>query len=141
VVIVPALQHFRLTSIIEGREGDHGSAVDEVEDLRHDAQPDRIPHGEGRAAAASGALENAGVAVSKLTVWLFTALFMLLAAVGWFAYAGLANGNSAMPTEGYLALTIGVMMSVLVGVGLMVLLFYSRRRRGYDDPRRFRDKP
>jgi len=79
--------------------------------------------------------------MNRLTILLFTALFLMLAAVGWFAYVGLGiGGNSAMPTHGYIALTIGVVMSVLVGVGLMVLLFYSSRR-GYDEPPRFRDKP
>jgi ABC-type Mn2+/Zn2+ transport system permease subunit len=34
---------------------------------------------------------------------------------------------------GYVAMAIGVVFSVLLGVGLMVLVFYSSRA-GYDEP-------
>ena len=41
--------------------------------------------------------------MNRLTILLFTALFLMLAAVGWFAYVGLGiGGNSAMPTHGYM---------------------------------------
>lgn len=42
-----------------------------------------------------------------------------------------------IPTEGYVALALGAGLSVLVGIGLMTLLFFSSRR-GYDDPPHFR---
>ena len=38
-----------------------------------------------------------------------------------------------IPTEGYVALALGAGLSVLVGIGLMTLLFFSSRR-GYDEP-------
>jgi hypothetical protein len=37
-----------------------------------------------------------------------------------------------MPGIGYLAMTLGVVFSLLVGIALMALLFYSSRH-GYDD--------
>ena len=42
-----------------------------------------------------------------------------------------------MPAEGYVALIIGIVFSLAVGVGLMALLFYSSRR-GYDEPPRYK---
>ena len=47
-----------------------------------------------------------------------------------------------MPTEGWMALVLGVVFSLIVGVGLMALLFYSSRK-GYDDSSQFRadDRP
>ncbi|WP_410052487.1 hypothetical protein [Bradyrhizobium sp.] len=52
-----------------------------------------------------------------------------------------ASGDP-MPTEGWMALVLGVVFSLIVGVGLMALLFYSSRK-GYDDPSQFRadDRP
>jgi hypothetical protein len=38
-----------------------------------------------------------------------------------------------MPAIGYVAMTLGVMFSLVVGFGLMGLLFYSSRH-GYDEP-------
>ena len=37
-----------------------------------------------------------------------------------------------MPTTGYLAMGLGILFSLVVGCGLMALLFYSNRH-GYDD--------
>jgi hypothetical protein len=45
-----------------------------------------------------------------------------------------------MPTEGYIALVAGVTVSVVVGVGLMALVFYSSRH-GYDDLPKRDDEP
>ena len=45
-----------------------------------------------------------------------------------------------MPAQGYAAMIIGIVLSLVVGIGLMALLFYSSRR-GYDDAASFtRDK-
>jgi hypothetical protein len=43
-----------------------------------------------------------------------------------------------MPTTGYVALALGVVFSLLVGCGLMALLFYSSRH-GYDEPYRTKE--
>jgi hypothetical protein len=37
-----------------------------------------------------------------------------------------------MPTSGYIFMALGVVLSLLVGFGLMGLIFYSSRR-GYDE--------
>jgi hypothetical protein len=71
---------------------------------------------------------------------LVVVLLAILAVVIGFAYAGLITGSAPMPTEGYIALVGGVTVSILVGVGLMALVFYSNRH-GYDEPPHRRDKP
>jgi hypothetical protein len=38
-----------------------------------------------------------------------------------------------MPTVGYVAMIFGIVISLIVGCGLMALLFYSSRH-GYDEP-------
>jgi hypothetical protein len=64
-------------------------------------------------------------------------LLGMLAAVGYFAYSAMAVEGEPIPTEGYVALALGAAFSVVVGIGLMVLLFFSSRR-GYDEPPHFR---
>jgi hypothetical protein len=72
------------------------------------------------------------------TVVLISALLALLCGAGYFAYLGLTLPGEAMPTDGYIALGLGVGFSLIVGFGLMALVFYSSRH-GYDEPPRFRD--
>jgi hypothetical protein len=40
-----------------------------------------------------------------------------------------------MPPAGYIAMTLGIVFSVVIGCGLMALVFYSSRH-GYDEPPR-----
>ncbi|RZN31083.1 hypothetical protein [Bradyrhizobium sp. Leo121] len=68
-----------------------------------------------------------------MRVAIILALLAILAAVGVFAYEGLTMPGAAMPGQGYAAMAIGIVFSVVIGVGLMALLFYSSRR-GYDEP-------
>jgi hypothetical protein len=50
-----------------------------------------------------------------------------------FAYKGLTvHSDLTMPVTGDIALGLGVLFSLLLGIGLMALLFYSSRA-GYDD--------
>ena len=64
---------------------------------------------------------------------LIFALLALLAGALWFAAsAWITLESPPMPTEGYVALAFGVLFSLVVGCGLMALMFYSSRR-GYDD--------
>jgi hypothetical protein len=52
---------------------------------------------------------------------------IVVAYFGWTSAAG-----TDVPASGYLAMGLGISFSLLIGVGLMGLLFYSSRH-GYDD--------
>ena len=70
-------------------------------------------------------------AMRKLAI--MVPLFALLAAALWFAGAAWIHLDAgAIPFYGYLAIIGGALMSILVGGGLMALIFYSSRH-GYDD--------
>jgi hypothetical protein len=72
-------------------------------------------------------------------VW-FLPLFALLAATLWFAGAAwMRLSGNAIPLYGWLAIGGGVLFSLLVGGGLMALVFYSSRH-GYDDLTRGPDR-
>ena len=71
------------------------------------------------------------------SIVLLLALLAILAAVAFFVYQGtLAGDDRALPTHFYIAMTLGVVFSLLVGIGLMALVFYSSRS-GHDDPPTF----
>ena len=61
-------------------------------------------------------------------------LLSLLVATDFVAYLGwtLADGVE-VSTAGYVAMALGVLFSLVVGSGLMVLVFYSSRS-GADEP-------
>ena len=73
---------------------------------------------------------------------IIVALLLILAAALAYAYSGLTAPGEPMPIEGWIALSLGAVFSLIVGIGLMALLFYSSRR-GYDEPSQFRtdDRP
>jgi len=67
-------------------------------------------------------------------VALVVTLLGILAAAGWFAAdAWLTVSGPPMPATGYVAMTLGIVFSLVIGCGLMALLFYSSRH-GYDEP-------
>jgi hypothetical protein len=60
-------------------------------------------------------------------------LVALLAGSVWFAiYSWTAIEGPPVPAEGQLAMGLGIVFSLVVGCGLMALVFYSSRH-GYDD--------
>lgn len=64
---------------------------------------------------------------------LLIALFALLGLAFWFAGSAFTKiRGDAIPLYGYAAIGGGVLVSLLVGGGLMALVFYSNRH-GYDD--------
>ena len=70
------------------------------------------------------------------TLALVVALIVILAAALWYAAgAWLAISGPPMPTVGYVAMALGIVFSLVIGCGLIALLFYSSRH-GYDDPNR-----
>lgn len=61
-------------------------------------------------------------------------LLAILAAAAWFAAGAWTKVTGPpMPAAGYIAMTLGTVFSLIVGCGLMALLFYSSRH-GYDEP-------
>ena len=70
-------------------------------------------------------------------------LVALLAVSIWFAiYAWTAIEGPPIPIEGRIAMGLGVFFSIVVGCGLIALVFYSSRH-GYDESARYdsADKP
>jgi hypothetical protein len=73
--------------------------------------------------------------------WIVIAvLALLLAGAGVLGYAGWTSGNASVPVSGYIAMALGVIFSLAVGIGLMALLFYSSRK-GFDEPPVLVDEP
>jgi hypothetical protein len=67
------------------------------------------------------------------TIVLVVSLFGFLAAALWYAAdAWISVGGPPTPASGYIFMTLGVVLSLLVGFGLMGLIFYSSRL-GYDE--------
>jgi len=52
----------------------------------------------------------------------------IIGGIGWSSAAG-----TEVPLQGYVAMALGVVFSLVVGIGLMALVFYSSRA-GYDEP-------
>ena len=66
--------------------------------------------------------------------WLVIAgLCAMLVAASVLGYLGWTSTDASVPASGYVALVLGVVFSLVVGVGLMALVFYSSRK-GYDEP-------
>ncbi len=66
------------------------------------------------------------------TTVLAVVLLALLGVAIWFAAQSWAVEGPPVPTQGYIAMTLGVVFSVVIGCGLMALVFYSNRY-GYDE--------
>lgn len=65
------------------------------------------------------------------------ALRAILAAAGFYAHAGLSKGgDTSIGVHGWIAMFLGIVFSLVCGVGLMSLVFYSSRH-GYDEPPSF----
>jgi hypothetical protein len=66
-------------------------------------------------------------------------LFAILGAAAWFASRAWTEvSGPPMPAAGYVAMTLGIIFSVVIGCGLMALLFYSSRH-GFDEPSQRQD--
>ena len=71
--------------------------------------------------------------IGPMRALIILALFALLAVSVWFVGAAwLRLGGDEIPFYGYVAIAGGVLFSLLIGGGLMALVFYSSRH-GYDD--------
>lgn len=67
--------------------------------------------------------------MGKFLLLAFLGIFLVVS-VWWSTWVWGSMGGE-LSTHGNIALTLGIVVSLVVGIGLMVLLFYSARR-GYD---------
>jgi uncharacterized membrane protein len=77
---------------------------------------------------------------SGRAVIVVAAVVLVLALLAIAAYAWQTLGASEMTVHGYVALALGVIGTAGLGIGLMVLVFYSHRY-GYDERVGGRDEP
>jgi hypothetical protein len=98
--------------------------------------------GGGCGKAYVNAMAKPGVTWSTLGIAAMLAvLFAILVAAGWFASRAWTEvSGPPMPAAGYAAMILGIVFSLVVGCGLMALLFYSSRH-GYDDQFKPKDEP
>ncbi|HZP76370.1 MAG TPA: hypothetical protein VFB45_09535 [Pseudolabrys sp.] len=69
----------------------------------------------------------------RKTLMIVIPLFALLAVAIWYAAHAFTDvGGPPMPAIGYVAMIGGILFSLVVGCGLMALVFYSSRH-GYDE--------
>ena len=75
----------------------------------------------------------------SLGTWILAAVLLLFLAwailAAYWGWTGIGAGVET-PLAGYAALVFGVVISLIVGVGLMALTFYSSRA-GYDQPPKY----
>jgi len=77
-------------------------------------------------------LRPAAMRILAVVVFLFV---ILAATVWWAASLWMSVEGPPMPLEGYVAMWLGIAFSLVVGCGLMGLMFYSSRH-GYDESAR-----
>ena len=65
---------------------------------------------------------------------------MLVASTGIAIWAWLEAGKAAISFHGWIALGLGIGLTLLVGMGLMALVFYSNRS-GHDERAHGLDRP
>lgn len=82
----------------------------------------------------SSTTERSNSRNNLLGTWAVVAvLSAFLVAAGIIGYLGWTGTDNDVPASGYIAMALGVIFSLVVGVGLMALVFYSSRK-GYDEP-------
>ena len=74
---------------------------------------------------------SVGAWTAVVILLLFLAVAVCLGYLGWAS-----GGDAPMSAGAYVAIAFGAIFSILVGAGLMALIFYSSRK-GYDEPPRF----
>jgi hypothetical protein len=67
---------------------------------------------------------------SALTLVVLLGLLLLAVAIGFWAWQQMADVE--ISRQGLIALALGVVLTILLGAGLMSLVFFSARR-GYDE--------
>ena len=78
--------------------------------------------------------EPSGARQNTVGAWVVVGvLSAFLVAAGIIGYIGWTDTDTDVPASGYIAMALGTIFSLVVGVGLMALVFYSSRK-GYDEP-------
>jgi hypothetical protein len=68
-------------------------------------------------------------------------LFLILAASVWWAVSlWMSVEGPPMPLSGHIAMWVGIVFSLVIGCGLMALMFFSSRH-GYDERARGQHDP
>jgi len=70
---------------------------------------------------------------SMKSFFLILVLLAVLAATLWWAIYAWTSVDVEMSIHGYIAIILGIVFSLMIGCGLMALMFYSSRH-GYDGP-------
>lgn len=90
-----------------------------------------------KAANPENGIEPSVLVSARLSIGSWTilmVLLLLLAGTFVVVYLGWTLGNGTdVPASGYVAMALGVFVSLGMGFGLMALIFYSNRK-GYDEP-------
>jgi hypothetical protein len=68
----------------------------------------------------------------KIAILIASLLGLLAITVGWAVWGWQQTSNVPMSVHSYIAMILGIVFTLLVGCGLMALMFYSSRH-GYDD--------
>jgi O-antigen ligase len=68
----------------------------------------------------------------KTALVILVLLVLLGVTVGWTIWGWEQTAGTAMGFHGWMAMTLGIVFTILVGCGLMGLMFYSSRH-GYDE--------
>jgi hypothetical protein len=68
----------------------------------------------------------------KTALIIFVLLALLGITIGWAVWGWEQTAGTAMGFHGWLAMILGIVFTIVVGCGLMGLMFYSSRH-GYDD--------
>jgi Zn-dependent protease with chaperone function len=76
------------------------------------------------------------IAKRHIRAWLLYAILGVLLALGlYFMVAGWSvsddAGGAPITTNGYIAMGVGIVFTLALGIGLMTLMFYSNRK-GHD---------
>ena len=69
----------------------------------------------------------------RRTAWIAAAIAVVVVVIGLMASVWTGLGDTGISAAGWVALVLGVVVTLALGIGLMALVFISNRR-GYDDP-------
>ena len=83
-------------------------------------------------ALSSSFLGSQHYVTMKTALVIFVLLALLGVTVGWVVWGWEQTAGTAMGFHGWLAMILGIVFTIVVGCGLMGLMFYSSRY-GYDE--------